>query len=74
MTPEGMSPILRPTALGSVGDPETVTRVRDFILANPDIHNDTSRYITGGGLDHTIWPTSRWPTAVRMPYLIRVRY
>ncbi|KIL68929.1 hypothetical protein M378DRAFT_158071 [Amanita muscaria Koide BX008] len=42
---------------------ETVARVREFVLANPDIQNDTSRYIVGGGWDHTIWSTSRWPTA-----------
>ena len=44
---------------------ETVARVRDFILSNPDIHNDTSKSITGGGWDHTNWPTTIWPTSVR---------
>ncbi|KAK2467801.1 hypothetical protein APHAL10511_000096 [Amanita phalloides] len=43
---------------------ETVARVKEFILANPDVLNDTSKYITGGGWDHTIWPGSKWPTAV----------
>ncbi|PFH52001.1 hypothetical protein AMATHDRAFT_74508 [Amanita thiersii Skay4041] len=42
---------------------ETVARVKEFILANPDVQNDTSKYITGGGWDHTIWNTTRWPTA-----------
>ncbi|KAF8348117.1 amidohydrolase family-domain-containing protein [Amanita rubescens] len=42
---------------------ETVARVRDFILANPDVLNDTSKYIIGGGWDHTIWPASNLPTA-----------
>ncbi|KAJ7782863.1 amidohydrolase family-domain-containing protein [Mycena metata] len=43
---------------------ETVARVRNYILANPDIHQNTSTYVLGGGWDHTIWPTTRWPTAV----------
>ncbi|KAF8626850.1 hypothetical protein AX15_004675 [Amanita polypyramis BW_CC] len=42
---------------------EAVARTRQFILANSDILNDTSKYIIGGGWDHTIWPMSRWPTA-----------
>ncbi|KAJ7188474.1 amidohydrolase family-domain-containing protein [Mycena filopes] len=40
---------------------ETVARVKNYILANPDI--DKNAYILGGGWDHTIWPTTRWPTA-----------
>ena len=44
---------------------ETVARVREYILSNPDIYNDTSKSITGGGWDHTIWPTTIWPTSVR---------
>ena len=46
--------------------PETVARVRDFILANPDVRNDTSKYIIGGGWDHTIWPASNLPMTVRV--------
>ncbi|KAJ6558569.1 amidohydrolase family-domain-containing protein [Mycena vulgaris] len=42
---------------------ETVARVRKYILANPDIHSNTSTYVLGGGWDHTVWPTTRWPTA-----------
>lgn len=40
-----------------------MARVRDYILSTPDIYNDTSKVITGGGWDHTVWPS--WPTAVR---------
>lgn len=43
--------------------------MRDFILSNPDIHNDTSKFIIGGGWDHTVWPTTGWPTAVRSQVL-----
>jgi len=50
--------------------PETVARVRDFILANPDVLNDTSKFIIGGGWDHTIWPASNLPTAVRVKPLL----
>ncbi|KAF5321778.1 hypothetical protein D9619_001389 [Psilocybe cf. subviscida] len=43
--------------------PDAVRRVRDFILANPDVKNDTSKVIIGGGWDHTVWPSVGWPTA-----------
>jgi hypothetical protein len=43
---------------------DTVARVREYILSNPDVYNDTSKFILGGGWDHTIWPTTGWPTAV----------
>ncbi|KAF5370724.1 hypothetical protein D9758_002094 [Tetrapyrgos nigripes] len=42
---------------------ETVQRVRDYINANPDVKADKSMYILGGGWDHTVWPTSGWPSA-----------
>ncbi|GLB37251.1 putative amidohydrolase family protein [Lyophyllum shimeji] len=42
---------------------DTVARVRNFILANPDIHNDTTKFIVGGGWDHTVWPSTGWPSA-----------
>ncbi|KAJ7497125.1 amidohydrolase family-domain-containing protein [Mycena latifolia] len=42
---------------------ETVARVRNYVLANPDINSNTSTYVLGGGWDHTVWPTTRWPTA-----------
>ncbi|KAJ7647499.1 amidohydrolase family-domain-containing protein [Roridomyces roridus] len=42
---------------------ETVRRVRDYVLADPDILNDKDIYILGGGWDHTSWPVERWPTA-----------
>ncbi|ESK85235.1 hypothetical protein Moror_11382 [Moniliophthora roreri MCA 2997] len=43
---------------------ETVDRVRDYILANPDVQRDTSKFILGGGWDHTVWPGNSWPSAV----------
>ncbi|KAJ3539262.1 hypothetical protein NMY22_g4813 [Coprinellus aureogranulatus] len=42
---------------------ETVTRVRNFILSNPDILNDKTKWIRGGGWDHTNWPAGRMPRA-----------
>ncbi|KAJ6593701.1 amidohydrolase family-domain-containing protein [Mycena capillaripes] len=42
---------------------ETVARVRKYVLAHPDIKQNTSTYVLGGGWDHTAWPTTRWPTA-----------
>ena len=44
---------------------DAVARVRAFILSNPDVLNDTSKPITGGGWDHTVWPSTSWPTSVR---------
>jgi hypothetical protein len=43
---------------------DAVARVRNYILSTPDICNDTSKVINGGGWDHTVWPTAGWPTAV----------
>ncbi|KAJ6497886.1 amidohydrolase family-domain-containing protein [Mycena sanguinolenta] len=42
---------------------ETVARVKKYILAHPEIQMNTSTYVLGGGWDHTVWPTTRWPTA-----------
>ncbi|KAJ7668392.1 amidohydrolase 3 [Mycena polygramma] len=41
----------------------TVARVREYILAHPEIQHNASTYVLGGGWDHTAWPTTRWPTA-----------
>ncbi|KAF8894936.1 amidohydrolase family-domain-containing protein [Gymnopilus junonius] len=40
---------------------DAVALVREYILTNSDIFNDTSKFIIGGGWDHTIWPS--WPSA-----------
>ncbi|KAF8230148.1 hypothetical protein L208DRAFT_1438505 [Tricholoma matsutake] len=45
---------------------DTVARVREYILSNPDVHNDMSKFIVGGGWDHTVWPTTGWPTAAHL--------
>ncbi|KAF8170207.1 amidohydrolase family-domain-containing protein [Mycena galopus ATCC 62051] len=42
---------------------ETVARVKKYILENPEILKNTSTYVLGGGWDHTVWPTTGWPTA-----------
>ncbi|KAJ7235541.1 amidohydrolase family-domain-containing protein [Mycena rebaudengoi] len=42
---------------------ETVARVRQYILSNPEILNNPDAFIRGGGWDHTSWPDARWPTA-----------
>ncbi|TFK75323.1 hypothetical protein BDN72DRAFT_832183 [Pluteus cervinus] len=48
---------------GTTSIEETVARVREFILANPDILSNHSTPIIGGGWDHTVWPSTRWPSA-----------
>ncbi|KAJ7737257.1 amidohydrolase 3 [Mycena maculata] len=42
---------------------DTVARVRDYILSNPEILNNTDTFIRGGGCDHTSWLGAAWPTA-----------
>ncbi|KIK68827.1 hypothetical protein GYMLUDRAFT_1000742 [Collybiopsis luxurians FD-317 M1] len=42
---------------------ETVARVRNYILSNADIQSDKSKFVLGGGWDHTAWPSAAWPTA-----------
>ncbi|KAL0581839.1 hypothetical protein V5O48_000207 [Marasmius crinis-equi] len=42
---------------------ETVERVRNYILSNPDVQKDKTKFILGGGWDHTVWPSSAWPSA-----------
>ncbi|KAE9401637.1 amidohydrolase 3 [Gymnopus androsaceus JB14] len=42
---------------------ETVARVRNYILSNADIRSDKSKFVLGGGWDHTSWPNGAWPTA-----------
>jgi hypothetical protein len=53
----------------------TVARVREYILNTPTILNNPDAFIRGGGWDHTSWPGSAWPTAVRVilqPYPIHL--
>lgn len=40
-----------------------VALVRRFIESEPDVANDTSKYIEGWGWDHTAWPIQEFPTA-----------
>ncbi|KAJ3836255.1 amidohydrolase family-domain-containing protein [Lentinula raphanica] len=42
---------------------ETVKRVREYILSNDDIQSDKTKFVFGGGWDHTVWPNGAWPTA-----------
>jgi len=45
---------------------DTVALVREYILSNPDVYNDMSKFVLGGGWDHTVWPTAGWPTAAHL--------
>ncbi|TFK54024.1 hypothetical protein OE88DRAFT_1654482 [Heliocybe sulcata] len=40
-----------------------VSLVRRYIESDPDVANDTSKYIEGWGWDHTSWPKQEFPTA-----------
>ncbi|KAL0956102.1 hypothetical protein HGRIS_002270 [Hohenbuehelia grisea] len=42
---------------------DVVLRVRNFILANPEVVADPAKVILGGGWDHTFWPQNSWPTS-----------
>jgi len=48
--------------LNSIQD--VVDRVKDYILAHPDVHGDPTRWIEGMGWDQTKWPEAQFPTAV----------
>ena len=45
---------------------ETVERVKAYILADPDILDDKTKFVEGWGWDHTKWLLEEWPTYVRM--------
>ena len=42
----------------------TVEIVKQYILNDPEIRDDKSKYIEGWGWDHTKWTPEQWPTAV----------
>ncbi|EJD51078.1 hypothetical protein AURDEDRAFT_143337 [Auricularia subglabra TFB-10046 SS5] len=42
---------------------DVVARIREYILARPDVLKDKSIWIEGAGFDHTIWPGGHFPTA-----------
>jgi len=52
---------------------DVVARVREYILSTPEVYDDISKVITGGGWDHTIWPSTGWPSAVRVIIYDRFR-
>ncbi|KAG1860354.1 amidohydrolase family-domain-containing protein [Suillus subluteus] len=54
---------------------DTVALVRQYILDNDDILNDSSKIIEGSGWDHTSWPVEEWPTsdALEMEPIVRGR-
>ncbi|KAL1748630.1 amidohydrolase 3 [Schizophyllum fasciatum] len=41
---------------------DAVALVRSYILTDPVVQKDSSRFITGGGWDHTVW-NGTWPSA-----------
>ena len=45
---------------------ETVERVKAYILADPDILDDKTKFVEGWGWDHTKWLLEEWPTYVRL--------
>ncbi|KAI5889720.1 uncharacterized protein SCHCODRAFT_02510687 [Schizophyllum commune H4-8] len=47
---------------GSKTIQDAVALVRSFILTNPVVQKDPTRFITGGGWDHTVW-NGTWPSA-----------
>ena len=43
---------------------ETVERVKAYILADPDILDDKTKFVEGWGWDHTKWLLEEWPNYV----------
>lgn len=54
---------------------DTVALVRQYILDNGDILDDSSKFIEGWGWDHTSWLVKEWPTsdALEMDPIVRGR-
>ncbi|KAG5646172.1 hypothetical protein DXG03_004225 [Asterophora parasitica] len=42
---------------------DVIQRVKDYILAHPDVMNDKTRWIEGMGWDQTKWAGAQFPTA-----------
>ncbi|KZO91771.1 hypothetical protein CALVIDRAFT_505253 [Calocera viscosa TUFC12733] len=47
---------------GSRSVEEVVKRTREYIQRHPDVLNDTSVWIQGGGWDQTLWESGEFPT------------
>ena len=43
---------------------ETVERIKAYILADPEIADDKTKFVEGWGWDHTKWMLEEWPTYV----------
>ncbi|KZT04626.1 uncharacterized protein LAESUDRAFT_727798 [Laetiporus sulphureus 93-53] len=41
---------------------ETVRRVREYILSDPDLKHDKTKFVEGWGWDHTNWERDDWPS------------
>lgn len=59
-----MAFILDPNFRHLIPNTETVSRVREYILSDPEVEGDVSRFVEGWGWDHTRWLLSEWPNAV----------
>lgn len=45
---------------------ETVSFVRDYIKANPDLERNTTSVIEGWGWDHASWDVAKMPSSVSL--------
>jgi len=53
--------------------PETVSFIRGYILADPDLHKNKSRVVEGWGWDHASWDEVKWPNWV-CTYLFLLKF
>ncbi|KAI0790696.1 amidohydrolase family-domain-containing protein [Abortiporus biennis] len=51
---------------GTRSPKETVQRVHDYILADPEVYDDKTKFIEGWGWDHTQWLLKEWPNTNEM--------
>ena len=49
---------------------EAIARTRRYVLDNPDVLNDTTRWIVGQGWDQNLWKDQSYPLAVRRAYSV----
>jgi hypothetical protein len=47
-------------------DLDVLKLVRNYVLGDPDLFMDKTRWIQGMGWDQTKWPAKKFPTAVSL--------
>jgi len=46
---------------------EVIERIKDYLIAHPDLQRNKTLWIEGFGWDQTKWPVAEYPKAVCFP-------